>query len=163
MLCHDTSIYLLFSMLNLFTEEDKDADDELSYKHTIENLCLYVIHHWLKEVQLTHVAVQQFIDMRRENVSVLIKEAMPICSEEEVDAFVKHDDGVHVHKLIAAVNNVRAHVFFYKISVIATSVLPHYISSYNLRNNTLCCSLACFCVLKCDYETTLMLAIYCCG
>jgi hypothetical protein len=51
--------------------------------------------------------VQRFLDMRRENVAVMIKSAMPICSDEEVEAIVTHDDGAHVHKLIHAVNNVR--------------------------------------------------------
>ena len=92
-------------MHNLFTEEVEDTD-KLSYKHTVANLCLHVTHHWLKEVQRVHVIVQEFMSMRRKNVSVMIKEAMPICSEEEVEAVVTHDDGVHVHKLITAVNNV---------------------------------------------------------
>ena len=56
-----------------------------------------------------HSAVTNFIDMRRENVAAMVKSAMPICSPEEVEEIVTHDDGMHVHKLITAVINVSAY------------------------------------------------------
>jgi hypothetical protein len=92
-------------MRDLFTEESSETDD-LSYKHAIAHLCLLVTRHLFKGAQCVQVAVQQFMDMRRANLTVLIKEVMPFCSNDEVDAIVTHDDGVHVHKLILAVKNV---------------------------------------------------------
>jgi predicted GTPase len=97
--------FLFNSLRDLFTE-DSDEIDDTSYRHTIQNFCLYVTHQWLKESQRVNKAVSRFIEMRRENVAIMIKSAMPICSEDEVEAIVTHDDGMHVHKLITAVTNV---------------------------------------------------------
>ena len=86
--------------------EEEEGSDEFTFKQTIKNLCSYVIQKWFKDMQRVRDAVHEFICLRREKVSYLIKEAMPICTEDEVEAIVTHDDGVHVHKLITAVKNV---------------------------------------------------------
>lgn len=102
------------SLRGLFTgegEEEEEADSS-SYKLTIlSNLCSYVTLYWLKETQQVLAAVTQFVAMRRENICAMMKKAMPFCSEEELEDVVTHDDGMHVHKLITAVNNVSGAYF----------------------------------------------------
>jgi len=95
------------SLRDLFYE---DIKDDAGYQQTIRKFCLYVTHEWLKKAQLVQAAVQGFIDMRRENVAVMVKNSLQICSPEEVEEIICHDDGMHVHKLITAVNNGRSEV-----------------------------------------------------
>jgi hypothetical protein len=95
--------FLVYSLRGLFSEE---VDDDSPHQHTIEQFCMHVSGQWQREARLVQAAAAGFIDTRREQVAALVRSALPTCSPQEVELIVTHDDGMHVHKLITAVNNV---------------------------------------------------------
>ena len=102
-LCTISTLYVFASMRHLFSDDESDEDEST---RPLANLCCYMTQVWLSTAQRVRVVVSQYMAMRREKISSMAKTAMPFCTEEEIEAFVEHDDGVHIHKLIAAVNRV---------------------------------------------------------